>query len=82
LPVPVGCPYSTAQQTATVVVGGTALSGVEGKILGTMIGAFIIAGIQNGMNRTNIGSYTQKVVLGLVNLAAVLADRVRHREGR
>jgi ribose transport system permease protein len=64
---------------AAVVVGGTALSGGEGKILGTLIGAFIIAVIQNGMNLTNIESYTQKVVLGLVILAAVLVDRLRHR---
>jgi ribose transport system permease protein len=64
---------------AAVVVGGTALSGGEGKVLGTLIGAFIIAVIQNGMNLTNIESYTQKVVLGVVILAAVLVDRVRHR---
>ena len=64
---------------AAVVVGGAALSGGEGKILGTLIGAFIIAVIQNGMNLTNIESYTQKVVLGLVILGAVLVDRVRHR---
>ena len=64
---------------AAVVVGGTALSGGEGKILGTLIGALIIAVIQNGMNLTNVESYTQKVVLGLVILAAVLVDRMRHR---
>lgn len=64
---------------AAVVVGGTALSGGEGRIMGTLIGAFIIAVIQNGMNLTNIESYTQKVVLGLVILAAVLVDRLRHR---
>ena len=64
---------------AAVVVGGTALSGGEGKIVGTLIGAFIIAVIQNGMNLTNIESYTQKVVLGLVILVAVLVDRLRHR---
>ncbi|MBS0202672.1 MAG: ABC transporter permease [Planctomycetes bacterium] len=63
---------------AAVVVGGTSLSGGEGKILGTLIGAFIIAVIQNGMNLTSIESYTQKVVLGLVILGAVLIDRARH----
>jgi ribose transport system permease protein len=47
--------------------------------MGTLIGAFIIAVIQNGMNLTNIESYTQKVVLGLVILVAVLVDRLRHR---
>ncbi len=63
---------------AAVVVGGTSLSGGEGRILGTLAGAFIIAVIQNGMNLTNVESYTQKVVLGLVILGAVLLDRLRH----
>lgn len=62
---------------AAVVVGGTSLSGGEGKMLGTLIGAFTIAVIQNGMNLTNVESYTQKVVLGLVILAAVLLDKLR-----
>ena len=64
---------------AAVVVGGTSLMGGEGRIFGTLIGAFIIAVIQNGMNLTNIESYTQKVVLGLVILAAVLFDRLKQR---
>lgn len=64
---------------AAVVVGGTSLSGGEGKIFGTLIGAFIIGVIQNGMNLTNIETYTQKVVLGLVILAAVLFDRLKQR---
>ena len=64
---------------AAVVVGGTALAGGEGKILGTLTGALVIAVIQNGMNLANVESYTQKVVLGLVILAAVLIDRARHR---
>ena len=63
---------------AAVVVGGAALSGGEGKMFGTLTGAFTIAVIQNGMNLTNIESYTQKVVLGLVILGAVLIDRIRH----
>ena len=63
---------------AAVVVGGTSLSGGEGKMLGTLTGAFTIAVIQNGMNLTNVESYTQKVVLGLVILGAVLLDKVRH----
>ena len=66
---------------AAVVVGGTSLSGGEGKVLGTLVGAFIIAVIQNGMNLTGVESYTQKVVLGLVILAAVLLDRLRSRRG-
>ena len=64
---------------AAVVVGGTSLSGGEGRIFGTLIGAFIIAVIQNGMNLTNVESYTQKVVLGLVILVAVLLDRLKQQ---
>ncbi len=64
---------------AAVVVGGTSLTGGEGKILGTLIGAFIIAVIQNGMNLTGVESYTQKVVLGLVILGAVLVDMLKRR---
>ena len=63
---------------AAVVVGGTSLSGGQGKVFGTLIGAFTIAVIQNGMNLTNVESYTQKVVLGLVILGAVLLDKVRN----
>lgn len=62
---------------AAVVVGGTSLSGGKGTMPGTLIGAFIIAVIQNGMNLTNVESNTQKIVLGVVILAAVLVDRVR-----
>jgi ribose transport system permease protein len=64
---------------AAVVVGGTALSGGEGNMFGTLTGAFTIAVIQNGMNLTNVESYTQKVVLGLVILGAVLIDKIRTR---
>jgi ribose transport system permease protein len=64
---------------AAVVVGGTALSGGEGNMFGTLTGAFTIAVIQNGMNLTNVESYTQKVVLGMVILGAVLIDKIRTR---
>lgn len=63
---------------AAVVVGGTSLSGGEGRMFGTLVGAFTIAVIQNGMNLTNVESYTQKVVLGLVILVAVVLDKLRH----
>lgn len=64
---------------AAAVVGGTSLAGGHGKVLGTLIGAFIIAVIQNGMNLTGVESYTQKVVLGLVILGAVLVDILKKR---
>jgi ribose transport system permease protein len=67
---------------AAVVVGGTSLTGGAGKVFGTLIGALIIAVIQNGMNLTNVESYTQKVVLGMVILGAVLLDRFKRRGWR
>jgi ribose transport system permease protein len=64
---------------AAVVVGGTSLAGGQGRIFGTLIGAFIIAVVRNGMNLTEVESYTQKVVLGLVVLGAVLLDTAKRR---
>jgi ribose transport system permease protein len=62
-----------------VVIGGTSLSGGEGKIFGTLIGAFLIAVVQNGMNLLNLESHAQTVVLGTVLIAAVLLDRLKRR---
>ncbi len=66
---------------AAVVVGGTSLAGGSGRILGTLIGAFIISVIQNGMNLMGMESYTQQVVLGGVILGAVLLDKARGSSG-
>jgi len=66
---------------AAIVVGGTSLSGGSGRIFGTLIGAFIIAVIQNGMNLLGIQSYTQMFVLGSVIVIAVIFDQARQRGG-
>jgi len=67
------------QVIAAVVVGGTSLSGGEGRITGTLIGALIIAVIQNGLNMAGVASYEQKVVFGILILAAVLLDRFKKK---
>ncbi len=64
---------------AAVVVGGASLQGGQGKVFGTLIGAFIIAVIQNGMNLTGVRSEVQLIVLGAVILGAVLLDRLKRR---
>ncbi len=64
---------------AAVVVGGTSLMGGQGKVLGTLIGAFIIAVIKNGMNLTNVDPFNQKIVLGGVLLLGVLIDTMKRR---
>ena len=63
-----------------VVVGGTSLMGGKGRVLGTLIGAFIIAVIKNGMNLTNIDSFDQLIIIGTVLLLAVTADSDRFRK--
>ena len=65
------------QVIAAVVVGGTSLAGGQGKILGTLIGAFIIGVIRNGMNLTGVEAHMQSVVYGGVILIAVLVDRLK-----
>jgi ribose transport system permease protein len=65
------------QVIAAVVVGGTSLAGGQGKMFGTLLGALLIAVVQNGMNLLEISSDPQKVVLGLVILAAALLDRLK-----
>ena len=64
---------------AAVVVGGTSLMGGSGKILGTLIGAFIITIIRNGMNLMNVAAFNQGIVLGSVLLGAVLLDQLKRR---
>jgi len=67
------------QVIAAVVVGGTSLSGGQGKIFGTLIGALMIAVIQNGLNMASVKSYEQKVVFGLLILGAVVIDQLKKR---
>lgn len=62
---------------SAVVVGGTSLMGGEGKVFGTLIGAFIIAVIRNGMNLMNVGAANQLMVLGAVLLLSVMVDMAK-----
>ena len=62
---------------AATVLGGTSLSGGRGSVLRAMIGAAIIAIINNGMNLLQISSYWQKVITGAIILVAVLFDMLQ-----
>jgi len=60
---------------AVVVMGGTSLSGGQGNLTGTLIAALIMAVIHNGMNILAISAVWQQLVVGLMILGTVLADR-------
>ncbi len=64
---------------ASAVIGGTSLSGGVGGISGTMIGAFIIGVLRNGLNMNGISSFVQQIIIGLVILLAVWIDQRRNR---
>jgi ribose/xylose/arabinose/galactoside ABC-type transport system permease subunit len=64
---------------AAVVVGGTALTGGRGSVVGTLIGAVCIGLLNNALNLADVDPYLQRVAVGGVILAAVLVDRLRRR---
>ena len=62
---------------AAVVIGGTSLSGGEGTILGTVIGAFIISVLTNGLRIMSVPQEWQIVITGAIVILAVWADILR-----
>jgi ribose transport system permease protein len=65
---------------AAAVIGGTSLSGGEGSILGTVIGAFIISTLTNGLRILSVPQEWQTVVTGGIVIVAVYLDIVRRRQ--
>jgi ribose transport system permease protein len=65
---------------AAVVIGGTSLSGGEGTILGTIIGAFIMSVLVNGLRILSVPQEWQMVVTGGIVILAVYLDILRRRQ--
>lgn len=63
-----------------VVLGGTSLSGGEGTILGTVIGAFIMSVLTNGLRILSIPQEWQTVIIGCIVILAVYWDIIRRRQ--
>jgi D-xylose transport system permease protein len=59
---------------AACVIGGTSLMGGEGNVVGAIIGALVMASLDNGMVLLNTETYWQFIVKGLILMCAVLAD--------
>jgi len=62
---------------AAVVIGGASLNGGTGSILGSMIGALIMAVLRNGSNQMGWPTYMQEIIIGVVIIIAVALDKLR-----
>ena len=65
---------------AAAVVGGASLMGGEGTILGTVLGALIIATLRNGGNLLGINPFILQIAIGVLIVVAVLIDQLNKRE--
>jgi ribose/xylose/arabinose/galactoside ABC-type transport system permease subunit len=67
---------------AAAVIGGTSLFGGEGGVIGSLIGAFILGFIWNGLNLLNVSAFLQEFFFGLLILVVVFLNQLRrHRVG-
>ena len=60
-----------------VILGGISLAGGKGRVLGTLIGVFVLAILANGMVLLSVQSYYQTIVKGFVIFLAVFVDTLR-----
>jgi putative multiple sugar transport system permease protein len=66
---------------AACFIGGASASGGVGKVMGVVIGAFVMGVMNNGMSIYGLGIYWQQVVKGIVLLAAVFIDIYQRNKG-
>ena len=64
---------------AAAVIGGTSLSGGQGRITGTVIGTIILGVMTSGFTFLRVDAYYQEIVKGIIIVAAVVADQYRQR---
>lgn len=64
---------------AAAVLGGTSLSGGRGTIAGTLVGAFVIGVLSDGLVMLGVSSFWQMVIKGIVIIAAVVLDQMQRR---
>ena len=64
---------------AAVVIGGGSLSGGQGSIAGTLLGALLMTVIQTGCTHVGVPNWVQEIVTGVIIVVAVGIDRLRKR---
>ncbi len=67
---------------AAAVIGGTALSGGRGRVLGALVGALLMGSLNNGMSLMNVAPFYQDTARGVVLLLAVALDHLGRRGAR
>ena len=67
------------QAIASSVIGGTSLFGAVGSVHGPLLGAFILATINNGANLLNVNAFWQRIITGLLIIVIVYFDGLRRR---
>lgn len=65
---------------AATVLGGTDMTGGRGHILGTLIGALLLGVLNNGLNLIGVSPYTQRVIKGLIIIAAIYISSKKGKE--
>jgi ribose/xylose/arabinose/galactoside ABC-type transport system permease subunit len=69
----------TLETVAAAVIGGVALSGGHGKIVGAFAGVMLLSVVDNGLNLMSMDASAVKLVRGLILLAALIIDAQKHR---
>ncbi|MER9330167.1 ABC transporter permease [Mesorhizobium sp. M0488] len=70
------------QAIASSVIGGTSLFGAVGSVHGPLLGAFILATINNGANLLNVNAFWQRIITGVLIIVIVYFDGLRRRGGK
>jgi len=78
---PIAGTFYELDSIAATVIGGTSLSGGEGSIVGTAVGALVLGVLRNGLTLLDVNPYYQQIIIGVVIVLAVFVDKLKVREG-
>ena len=75
--IPIAADGDELDAIAAVVLGGTSMNGGVGRVWGTFLGALTMTIVRNGMNLLNVHTHFQRIVIGVIIIAAVMVDTLR-----